>query len=147
MPDARREHPKVRAELNAAMAACVAADVDPIGAEVEAHYTFINSVVSDCVREQATARQFTRTDRIDRVVTHRVWGKAIFVVLMALMFWAIFSWAAPVMRFLSDDVVGVLGSWMRWTRSVSATLSCWSGTSSSSRSSRASSRLSDLSSA
>ena len=112
MPDARREHPKVRAELNAAMEACVAADVDPIGAEVEAHYTFINSVVSDCVRELATARQFTRTDRIDRVVTHRIWGMGIFVVLMGLMFWAIFSWASPVMRFLSDDVVDGLGNWL-----------------------------------
>ena len=55
--DARRKHPKVRLEISAALAACEAADIDPISAEVEAHYGFITSVVNDCVRENACAGQ------------------------------------------------------------------------------------------
>ncbi|HVT79794.1 MAG TPA: ferrous iron transport protein B [Phycisphaerae bacterium] len=105
LPDTRRQHPKVRAEITAALAACEAADVDPIGAEVEAHYAYINNIVADCFREEPVAAKISRTDRIDRIVTHRVWGMGIFVALMGLMFWAIFSWAQPVMDFLSDTVV------------------------------------------
>ena len=106
------QHPKVRAELAAAMAACTAADVDPIGAEVEAHYAFISNVVSDCVREDPVTRKISRTDHIDRIVTHKIWGMVIFVGLMGLMFWAIFSWASPIMTFLQDGVIGALGKWI-----------------------------------
>jgi ferrous iron transport protein B len=110
--DSRHQHPKVRAELQAALQACAAAEVDPIGAEVEAHYAFISAVVADCVREQPVPRQVSRTDRIDRVVTHRLWGMGIFVGLMGVIFWAIFSFAAPAMTFLSDDVFNGLGHWI-----------------------------------
>jgi ferrous iron transport protein B len=105
LPDARRQHPKVRAEIAAALAACEAADVDPIGAEVEAHYAYISNVVADCFREEPVAAAISRTDRIDRIVTHRIWGMAIFVGIMALVFWSIFSWAGPAMDFLADTVV------------------------------------------
>jgi ferrous iron transport protein B len=107
MPDLRRNHPKVRAELNAAMEACANADIDPINAEVETHYNFISTVVADVVHEDAAAqaKKISRTDRIDRIVTHKIWGMAIFIGLMGLMFWTIFSWAGPIMNFLSDTVV------------------------------------------
>jgi ferrous iron transport protein B len=112
LPDPRRSHPQVRAEIAAALAACTAADVDPISAEVEAHYTFISGVVADCVTDAAPAgggaggaKRLTRTDRIDRVVTHKFWGMGIFVGIMGLVFWTIFSWAGPIMDFLSDTVV------------------------------------------
>jgi ferrous iron transport protein B len=114
LPDKRRGHPRVRAEITEALEACAAADVDPISAEVEAHYTFISSVVSDCVREETAGKghRVSKTDRIDRIVTHRVWGMGVFIGLMGVMFWAIFSWAQPVMDFLKDDVVGGLGTWI-----------------------------------
>ncbi|HEY4330258.1 MAG TPA: ferrous iron transport protein B, partial [Phycisphaerae bacterium] len=119
LPDTRRQHPKVRAELLAAMQACTAADIDPIGAEVETHYTFISSIINDCVRDAQTAAvgsagasQISRTDRIDRIVTHRIWGMGIFIALMGLMFWTIFSWAQPVMDFLQKNVVGGIGNWI-----------------------------------
>ena len=105
LPDARRQHPKVRAEIAAALAACEAADVDPIGAEVEAHYAYISNVVADCFREEPVAATISRTDRIDRIVTHRIWGMGIFVALMGLMFWAIFSWGAAGDGFSSETVV------------------------------------------
>ncbi len=116
VPDPRREHPKVRAEIAAAIAACEKAEIDPIAAEVETHYTFITAIVHDCVREDtgsaAKNNRISRTDRIDRVVTHKIWGMGIFVGIMGLVFWTIFSWAQPIMDFLQTTVFGGLGDFV-----------------------------------
>ncbi len=114
LSDVRRLHPKVRTEISEALAACEKADIDPIAAEVETHYAFISSVVNDCMREEQSerAKKLSRTDRIDRVVTHRIWGMLIFVGMMGAIFWAIFSFAQPIMDFLQKDVVGNLGTWV-----------------------------------
>ncbi len=42
------------------------------------------------------------SDRIDRVVTHRFWGIIIFLGIMAVLFQAIFSWAAVPMAWIKD---------------------------------------------
>lgn len=66
------------------------------------------------VRDQAPA--MGRSERIDRVLTHRVLGLLIFVSVMAFIFVSIFSWAEPVMGLiedafgaLSEAVSGALG--------------------------------------
>ena len=48
------------------------------------------------------------SDRIDRVVTHRIWGIVIFLGVMAVLFQAIFSWAAVPMAWIKDgfDLLG-----------------------------------------
>ncbi len=55
---------------------------------------------------QAVTRTFhpgmSLSDRIDRVVTHRVWGIVIFLGVMAVLFQAIFSWAAVPMAWIKD---------------------------------------------
>ncbi len=124
-PDARRENPKVRAALQAALGALTAAGIDPIAAEIEAHYGYIGKVVADVVVTaappagapggdgKAAARYTTTaTDRIDRVLTHKVWGMLIFVGVMAVIFVSIFWLAAPVMSFLQETVLGGLGTWL-----------------------------------
>jgi ferrous iron transport protein B len=42
------------------------------------------------------------SDRIDRIVTHRVWGLLIFFALMGLLFQAIFSWAEVPMTLIGS---------------------------------------------
>ena len=37
----------------------------------------------------------TASDRIDRVLTHRLWGTLVFAVVMVLMFQSVFVWARP----------------------------------------------------
>ncbi len=75
---------------------------------VESRYSWIKSVC---------ARSVTRTlnhganlsDRIDAVVTHRIWGVVIFLALMALVFQAMFSWAQVPMDMIKQgfDWLGV----------------------------------------
>jgi ferrous iron transport protein B len=48
-----------------------------------------------------------RSERIDRVLTHRVWGLLIFVAVMALLFQSIFAWAEPVMGVI-EGLIGWL---------------------------------------
>ena len=53
----------------------------------------------------------TMTDRLDRVLTHPVSGVLIFVVLMVIVFQAIFSWAAPLQNLL-ERLVSAVGGWI-----------------------------------
>jgi ferrous iron transport protein B len=69
--------------------------------EARARYAWIREVVAGCV-ERPARRPVTWTDRIDRVLMHKVWGTLIFLLLMFLVFQAIFTWARPLMKGISD---------------------------------------------
>jgi len=51
------------------------------------------------------------SDRMDRILTHKVWGVAIFVFIMALLFQSIFTFAKHPMDWLSSGV-DALGGWV-----------------------------------
>jgi ferrous iron transport protein B len=104
MTDLRRGHPRVQQELQTALAACEQAEVDPIGAEIEAHYAFIGEVVAECVSETTGGeKKAAISDRIDRVLTHKVWGLLTFVAIMTLVFVSIFKFAKPLMDAINGD--------------------------------------------
>ncbi len=63
--------------------------------EARTRYGWIRSAVAGCIQRPAK-RPVTWTDRVDRVLTHRVWGTVIFLVLMFAVFEAIFLIADPV---------------------------------------------------
>jgi ferrous iron transport protein B len=62
--------------------------------EAMARYQWVGSVL-DGVVSHAAHRPVTWTDRIDRVLTHKVWGTAVFLLLMAAMFQSVFYVAEP----------------------------------------------------
>ena len=49
-------------------------------------YTYIGQVVNRSVRRTAPSHGFTRSDRIDKIVTHRVFALPIFAAVMFLMY-------------------------------------------------------------
>jgi ferrous iron transport protein B len=67
---------------------------------LEARNRWIHDVVDRAVSRPGKGG-LTRSDRIDRVVTHRIWGVLIFFGIMALMFQSIFSWAEIPMQWIS----------------------------------------------
>ncbi len=96
------EHAAVLRESAAAVAAI---QHDPAAAVIEARYAWISSVARTVVREVAPGDPAVReswTDRLDRVLTHRVFGMGIFAVLMLLLFLAIFSGAEPLMGLIES---------------------------------------------
>jgi ferrous iron transport protein B len=76
--------------------------------QVEGLYEAIEHIVRSAVRSPADARDRTR-ERIDRVLTHRVWGPVLFVVLMGAVFQSVFAWAQPAMDGI-DWAVGQLAA-------------------------------------
>jgi ferrous iron transport protein B len=75
--------------------------------DVEGRYEAIGDVVKRAVRSPGDPRDLTR-ERIDRVLTHKVWGVAIFVLLMGAVFQSVFAWAQPAMDAI-DWMVGRFG--------------------------------------
>ncbi|MEE8169685.1 MAG: ferrous iron transporter B, partial [Phycisphaerae bacterium] len=92
--------PDVRPLVDAALQELAADGFDdPAGAIVEARCEWIADVAGRVVRRRADAgRRVAMTDRIDRILAHRIWGLPIFAGIMLLMFWSIFFWAEPIMR-------------------------------------------------
>lgn len=83
---------------------------NPMAAEVLQRYDFIDRCTKDAT-QQSTDSALSLTDRIDSVVTHKVFGPAIFASVLLLMFQAIFSWATPFMDFI-DLVFIETGNWI-----------------------------------
>ena len=80
-------------------------------AEMTGRYGWISPVAARVVR-QADQTEATLSDRIDAVVTHRVWGPLIFGAVLLLIFQAVFTWAVPAMD-LVEWLVGATGDGLR----------------------------------
>jgi ferrous iron transport protein B len=68
---------------------------------VESRYEWLKHVCAAAMR-QTVRTEMNTSDKIDRVVTHRVWGFVIFLGLMTVMFQAIFTWANIPMELIGD---------------------------------------------
>jgi ferrous iron transport protein B len=77
-------------------------------AEAQGRFNWIKEVVKDARAAACESYVPSRSDRIDRVVTHPVWGLIIFAVVMAAAFQSVFLWAVPFMEGI-DWLFGWLG--------------------------------------
>ncbi len=100
--------PRLRAEVQDAMATLRDLGYTPNRLESELRYAWIAEVVEQTVARPRTIKQ-NLSDRIDRVVLHRVFGPMLFLALMAVVFQAVFSWAAPLMDGI-EVLIGAMGS-------------------------------------
>ena len=75
--------------------------------EAQVRYAWIGRVMERASR-RVRARPIRKTDLVDRVLTHRVAGMAVFLTLMAVCFQALYTWAAPLMDAI-DGIFAVLG--------------------------------------
>lgn len=64
--------------------------------EARTRYTWIRQATNGCV-DRPAQRPISWTDRLDRILIHRIWGTLIFLALMFLVFVAIYVWAKPLM--------------------------------------------------
>lgn len=78
----------------------------PVG-EAKARYAWVREVTAKSVTKPAE-RKVTWTDRLDKVLTHRVWGSLVFFALMFGVFQAIFVGAEPLMDLI-DDGTALIG--------------------------------------
>jgi ferrous iron transport protein B len=91
-PDLRE--PLLEARQRLASAGC------PVPAvEARTRYAWIRQALAGCVH-RPTVRPVTWTDRLDRVLTHRVAGAVVFLAVMFLVFLSIYSAARPLMKLI-----------------------------------------------
>jgi ferrous iron transport protein B len=95
--------PELRAHVAAARRRLDDAGIDWRGAPIEARYHRVAAMYRAVITE-TLAPQETLSDRLDRILTHKVWGTAVFVAIMALMFESIFSFAELPMNALEQGV-------------------------------------------
>lgn len=81
-------------------------------AEMIARYGVLAPLAQRHSTRTTDAHAATTSDRIDAVVTHRVWGPLLFVAVLAVVFQAVFAWAAPLQDGL-EAIVGAVGGGVR----------------------------------
>ena len=92
-----------------ALRAQINADDALANREIEWRYRWIDEVLDDVLRDPEPLR-VTRSDQLDRILTHPLWGSLGFAVIMAFVFQSIFSWAVPLMDGI-DALFGTVGGW------------------------------------
>lgn len=65
-------------------------------------YKVITEVMQECVVNPNAPIQKSASFRIDSLLTHRVWGYAIFLVVLFIVFQAIFAWATFPMELIDS---------------------------------------------
>jgi ferrous iron transport protein B len=97
--------PNLREALAAARRAAAAA-----APGVEDRYAWASHVARETVRPGPGRRLRSASDRIDAVLTHRVFGLGVFVAVMYGVFQSIYTLAEPLMAGI-EVLFGALGGW------------------------------------
>jgi ferrous iron transport protein B len=116
--------------LDSAMSRLGQLGIDPMQADVEAHYRWIEGVAAGAtatldelaamgnvasnndVLAYESVKTLTLTDKVDRILIHKVWGLLIFAAIMATLFVSIF--------WLADPIMGAIESGIGWLASVAS---------------------------
>lgn len=80
-------------------------------AVADARYGFIHGLARQVVDKSHVAR-YTLTDRIDRIVTNRVLGLPIFLVVMYVMFKLVVDVSAPFLDWVDGVISGPVSRWV-----------------------------------
>lgn len=75
-----------------------------------ARYAFIDGLIAECV-DKPEFEKPTLTEKIDKIVTNRILGIPIFLIILYVMFQIVFTVGAPF-QDLIDEGFGLLGEWV-----------------------------------
>lgn len=105
---------QIRSDLEAARERLAAANCRVPAIEARVRYGWAREILDGVVTHPAE-RSASKSDALDRFLTHRVFGLFVFAALMMLVFQTIYTWAGPLMDqietgqgFVTGLVEGVL---------------------------------------
>jgi ferrous iron transport protein B len=101
---------ELRGHLQTARGRLAAAGLPVPAVEATARYDWVGRILERVI-SRPDVRTETLSDRIDRVLTHRLWGTLAFVVVMFALFSSIFIAAKPLMGLINGGV-GAVGDWV-----------------------------------
>ena len=108
----QRHGPQLAIQLQAARQRLNQAGCPVPAIEARTRYAWIRQATADCVKRPAI-RRFSWTDRIDAVLTHRLFGTMIFLAIMFLIFMMLFVAALPLMKIIArhaDFLAGLIST-------------------------------------
>lgn len=91
--------PTARQAIAEARSRLTAAGLPVPAVEAMSRYQWVGTILTGVVTRPA-ARLVTWSDRVDQVLTHRVWGTVVFATLMAVVFQSVFTLAAWPMDWI-----------------------------------------------
>ena len=104
-------HEPVKSLLHSAASRLTALGIDPMQADIEAHYRWIDTVTQGVVTTNPQtapvldyAQPRTLTQKVDAVLVHKIWGLLIFALIMGTLFVSLFWAAQPIMNGLQNGV-------------------------------------------
>ncbi len=78
--------------------------------DLEKRHLIIHNILQDTVRQPKELQQVSRGEKLDKVFLHPLWGTLIFLVILFLVFQAIFTFATYPMDWI-DGFFGNLANW------------------------------------
>lgn len=70
--------------------------------EVQQRYRVLSTILSGIIKLKSANKKFQLTEKIDSIVTHKVYGLLIFLFILFVIFNAIFSWASVPMDLIEN---------------------------------------------
>ncbi len=99
--------PEITETLRSEREGLEAAGIDREALEAECRYRYCAGLIEAvCTPEPETGPH--RSERADRLLTHRILGPVIFLAVMGTLFMAVYSWATPFM-----DVIETATGWVQ----------------------------------
>ena len=89
-----------------------ALDLDREAALADMRYTYIEEICRDCVVKHQETKEQVRSEKIDRLLTHKYLGIPIFLGIMLLIFWLTFSVLGAPLQDLLDSWIGAGTDWL-----------------------------------
>ncbi|TAH26039.1 MAG: ferrous iron transport protein B [Cytophagales bacterium] len=80
--------------------------------ETYQRYDQINTLLNTCIENKSITNIQQYSIKIDRLLTHPVWGYAIFFGLLFLIFQSVFSWASIPMNLI-DEGIATLNAYLK----------------------------------
>jgi ferrous iron transport protein B len=80
------------------------------GAETIERYSFIQNLLDKVTLKASNTTWKQYNSKLDKILTHKIWGYSIFFAILFLIFQAIFAWATVPMDFI-DGAFASLSNW------------------------------------
>ena len=71
-------------------------------AETVSRYRYLSTILSGVIEDTGAARKFRFSDKLDSILTHRIWGFLIFIFILFFIFNSIFAWSTYPMDLIES---------------------------------------------
>lgn len=88
---------------------------DREAALADMRYTYIEKICAECVIKHQETKEQLRSEKIDRILTHKYWSIPTFLGIMIIIFWLTFSvFGAPLQELLEAGIGSITDLSERW---------------------------------